>query len=802
MGNSNKNSIPKKSVIWIDNNINSSENQDYINKFNSQLKDRYILYCYSSVYDGLNRLQQYSFDLIYIIVSGSLSEEFVYQFKKISKNLRVATASIIFAYKKKSYRKKSYVKENFIGGVVNDFDEVINFIMKDECEWGGVLNKKGKYNPIFEDKGISGDTFRILENKKEVALATFLGSLIKKRRIEKNEMEEFRETVYYYGVPKLNQLVKPSQEKNFEVPNELLCKFFMKLYCLESDFYKDMNRNLRNYFLKPYRPFVFIMYLAAALNVVGHYTKKLYRGSKISKTECDKYKQILKEKNKNKSLLLNNYNNDNDLKKNEKFLVYYSWQFLSFSKSKENAIDYFMNSKNDLKENEYAALYILKGISDNNFRNSKNFFVPNLRIKEEIGEYAEDEVLFLPFSCFEITKIEDMEKYPNSFLIYINYLGREKNEIDKFIKGISENDKEINKFINDCVKCKFAEDFVNLLEGENGEEKVKKLIKEYIQENFQIKIKNKSIEDEGDGYVPVIVKNLKENKKKTEKVLNKLYLLIQNLDKSIQENNTNINEKNNIDINNDNEINKIINNEISNKNKNQIKEKLKDLYNELKEVRNKIDNNINVLNDCSYYNENEIIRSRSLDNLEIKNLIKDLDNKNEIKQKEKLNEKEKKIFTRNNNNNINNIVNKDNIICTDSKKNELKDSFSHYYNNDIKRKPTFKSKNNFNFNYNQENDKFYKILNKQQNYFESKIDETNKKIDSLYGIDFSKNDDKEAQKLLDELMAKNSSQLDFPVPLDTDLEEIDLELFDLDNSNKVQNTQNNNKNKNKQMIIG
>ena len=60
--------------IWIDQNINNYENNDYAKR----LKKKYLnVNCFNNIKDALECLKGIKFNLTYIIVSGSLFSEFI-----------------------------------------------------------------------------------------------------------------------------------------------------------------------------------------------------------------------------------------------------------------------------------------------------------------------------------------------------------------------------------------------------------------------------------------------------------------------------------------------------------------------------------------------------------------------------------------------------------------------------------------------------------------------------------------------------------------------------------------------------
>ena len=138
----------------------------------------------------------------------------------------------------------------------------------------------------------------------------------------------------------------------------------------------------------------------------------LYRGAKISKEEISKIKNYEKRKIDNLP-----------------YAIVFSKSFLSFTKDKKVAKEFLMRGYCD--ENLFRVLYILE-------KDDKLEY--NLATHSDIEELAlikdEREILFFPFSSFEVKKIKEINiDKEKGYEIHLLYLG-------KYLKEI-ENDKNI-----------------------------------------------------------------------------------------------------------------------------------------------------------------------------------------------------------------------------------------------------------------------------------------------------------------------------------------------------------------------
>ena len=73
-----------------------------------------------------------------------------------------------------------------------------------------------------------------------------------------------------------------------KIPFYLYSKIFLRLYTLESDFYKDLNKSLRNSNFSDFNQFIFTLYNGLNRKFIQDcHDKELYRFSKITKNEYD-----------------------------------------------------------------------------------------------------------------------------------------------------------------------------------------------------------------------------------------------------------------------------------------------------------------------------------------------------------------------------------------------------------------------------------------------------------------------------------------------------------------------------------
>ena len=455
MGSSQNIDRNKETIIWLDKNVFNEENKSTYNEYQQKLEE-FNFFCFSSINSVKSfiekNLNYFEFRLFYVIVSGKLAEEFYNEYVKITEKYNIIAATTVYCLNQKYHEKKPYFKDKFLnsGGITFDFENVVNYIKKDEYGWKNINQNYLKYIP---EKESFGDVFMNIDTKKEyeLALPVLIGKTINSSLIEKGEIKNFQNLLISRYCKSYEEraisLVKPSVEKNMDIPLHILTKFFIKFYTEESldgnNFYKDLNRDLSNNKFDDYHPFIFLIYDSLNKGFIKSYNKELYRGTKISKKE---FRNIIKFKNKK-----------------ENKLFYFSKNFLSFSKDKKIALNFLRNSQNDT----VTVLFILEGCKN------EKFFLSNIDIESLSSIKTEKEVLMLPLTCFEITKIGDKEMYNNIKYrkIYLKYLDKYYQKIltkiEDLRKNSEENSKAIDEFFNKAMESKFGKNVQKCYDKKN-----------------------------------------------------------------------------------------------------------------------------------------------------------------------------------------------------------------------------------------------------------------------------------------------------------------------------------------------
>ena len=161
----------------------------------------------------------------------------------------------------------------------------------------------------------------------------------------------------------------------------------MRMYGVETDFYRDLNKYLSNQEnnFGIYNSFINILYYGLSKGyLISNNEFPFYRGGVISKKEL--------------KILLEN--------ESKKTYFYVSKNFLSFSRNRNEATNF------------------LKNIIQNQNNNNLSHLMSNVEMRHYSGFATEEEVLFLPLSAFRLTCIEKTSAYnKEARIIKLNYVG-------------------------------------------------------------------------------------------------------------------------------------------------------------------------------------------------------------------------------------------------------------------------------------------------------------------------------------------------------------------------------------------
>ena len=439
-----------KNIIWIDSKIGNEENLYYRLKMEKQVSFENFK-CVDNIPDAIEYLKELKFVKTIIICSGRFFPEFIGIFKENINEFVLCPEIIIFTGDKdiflslKENNQILLINHPFYnsGGVVDRFEELLSFLTKDITPDKEINNNS--YSKLSE---LEQFNFEYISNKNQLILPIFFSSFFKK--IDNNDIRLFNNrSLSKYRNIEISSLFEQLLAVD-EVPHEIICKYWIRAYTYESDFYKEMNKNLRVNQTKEYLIYIQMMYEGVKLKFLNfEQVSKLYRGTEFRTKELEKLKNSFKNKKKIKGFDL-------------PVSIVYNKSFFSFSTDEEEAKKFIINV--------FLILNIAEGEHSSNCAS----------IKEYSYYENENEVLFFPFTCFEINNIYINENN-NYHIVELNYLGKYENLFkDKTPEELLKLAPSYSNFVKDV----FASNII----GEEYELSPKRLKAKYNKYADRIRI--------------------------------------------------------------------------------------------------------------------------------------------------------------------------------------------------------------------------------------------------------------------------------------------------------------------------
>ena len=436
-------------ILWIVEDLYNIENLNYQNQLKSEFPG-FKFYCYNLVENIIKNIKQIEFENTYVIINGRIYKNFMLDFYTNMKDIYTIPKFVIF-----SPNTSLIIKDNSINYFKNSdyfyyskiqilFDDVIKFIKNDnilyEREISNYSNSleilkqvdeiNQKNNNQTENKNL---IFEYIDCKEKLYLPVYFRTMIKINPDDKFDKLTYDLYEEYKNDQEIGRLL--SQIANLKnIPIELLCKYWAKLYTCKGLHHK-INQLLETGKTGKYSLFIKMLYEGVRLKILkSPIINYLYRGDKIKKDEIEKIKKYLAMKNVDfpSSIL-------------------FTKTFMSFSKELSVAKDFAIDDKY-LDENiKKRVLFVLKNnnlILDEIFNTHADL--------EKISSYDEKEILFFPFSCFEVVQISEIIIDNKEVLkIDLNYISHYDSKLknENTINEINIHNIPIDsKFKNEIMK--------------------------------------------------------------------------------------------------------------------------------------------------------------------------------------------------------------------------------------------------------------------------------------------------------------------------------------------------------------
>ena len=413
---------PIKKIFWVDDNINSEENQKYIEMIRNEFKNIYLIGMRELA--NLNEIiKEFKFETYFIILKDKIFSNFIdYITNNSIYNIPI---SIIFTRSKKELEEKidqkykKYLEDKFYNplGICDNIGNLINSIKHYINDLDYKINNIRLGNTFPPRDYIDCYTFEyILVNNGYKLIFPYLYTKITKN-IELSNKEIYQTNknilIDYGQENEIKNLILPLLNiKN--IPYDILGKFWGRIYTLECAFYRNLNNNLMKLKNRYYNQYIQLFYLG--LKEFEYKENGMhYRGTNMSEDEikrlCDFYK--------NKIITNNEFQ--------PSYLIY-SRAFLSFSTDKYISLNFIKDIPN-----KKEVLFQI----ENNLNNKINNKICNADLCNISFIQNEKEILFFPFSSFIIKNIKEGN---NIYYINLLYLGI----LENFIKAKIDEVKEKN----------------------------------------------------------------------------------------------------------------------------------------------------------------------------------------------------------------------------------------------------------------------------------------------------------------------------------------------------------------------
>jgi len=530
-------------VVWINPFMDDDENIRFVKELENTgyLRVR----CFKKIDEAINYIKSIRFEETKIIVNGKLYIQFIEKFIDNLKDIYIIPKIIIYSKNKNKFIENCKEYKNIINHSFYNFDGIKTTL--DEVKKFIINYKEKKILNRNEDDQL---TFEYIDCKEKLTLPIFYKTFIDITSIDK--IEKYIESIYtkYAKNNKdIEELLSPIKYMS-NIPIELLSKYYIRLYTLNSNFYSDINKDLRENKKEKFLPYIKTLYEGIKLKSLPIASDKvLYRGTKILNIEIQKIKNYLN--NKIEGL---------------PGAIVFSRAFLSFSKEK-NIAEGFLNDKIN-NDKLSKVLFILEKDDNIDYSLSTHADIQKMSIFPD-----ESEVLFFPFSSFELKEIKEINiKGEKRYEIKLLYLG-------KYIKEIEKENTNIEKE-NNIPNSEFKKQIIELgLINPKKIENKNQIIRQYKQ--YKEEIRNK-----------ITIREIKEMKKEN------------NLNNNKDDNSIRENPENNINLeslNKNEEKNKdIINNELDEKIKNNL------IISEINIAQNEINKKFRIINSFEEFKRNNL----------------------------------------------------------------------------------------------------------------------------------------------------------------------------------------------------
>ena len=460
----------KRQLIMIDDTYEAEYNERLVNHLKSSSKGNFEFKPFKQMKPAFDEMEKYPFNIILVIIKGSLYQDYYKELNKLKRNKALKYIPITFIYTSSIYRnvlkgraedKEGKLEKETIASIGNEFYnpggigshpyEIYFFIKK---FWNLDLSPKLPSTTFYFDPCNDDIVF--------VLIALIISYNKRNILIKEEEIKAF-----HYLLRNLH----PSENFNdfFDLKSynsDLEAKYLINFYTSEKAFSQAMNNDFNNNYFSTYISFIKIMYRGLHNKMLkSKFDVPLYFGGSLNENNFQKLKKDLDEK---------------------KISLVYSKQFQTFTQIEDIA------KKNLLDIKDKKSVPILYELSK---LEAQEAYASNIDIGDFSCNPNNKEVLFFPYNCFLVEKIEEKKvkiesKKIEIKIIKLNYLGNYSKNINQK-KLIEDLNKEKIKQLLENKSINFMKDINERNKNESPIIEENAFIQSLLLEANLIKEKNK-----------------------------------------------------------------------------------------------------------------------------------------------------------------------------------------------------------------------------------------------------------------------------------------------------------------------
>ena len=445
----------KENLIWIcaeNNELDVHKNLMEINSLNV-----FNQYQYNDIDKAFSEILKIKFHSTIIIIDGELVDSFFPKINQNIENLYTIPKILIFT-KEQFHNLQKYESYPFfkIEYIFTNFMKLKKEILKD------YLSKYFPSNNSFE--------FEFITKPNELVIPIIYKNFINEPKI--NDLNNLNKLFYQKFI--LNSRVTNllSQALEYNVPPQLLIKYWLRLLTISS-FEKEINDNLLNKSENKYEIFTRFLYMGLKKRYIQPFVnKKLFRGGILKKNILNEIKEKI------------HYNLNNETPN----LTCFNQIYLTFSTDEQYALTYMDNKRYFLEEDEQLVFFEIEEGENIDMENASNTDITNYSLNSQ-----RHEILFFPYSCFEVSEIStlrntDYKSNDDYNYIKLKYLGKYRAKFENIIQWKNIG---MSKFVKNIID--------NHIVNKNGLEKIYNknpkvfsfdILKKYFIKNFDLNQNN------------------------------------------------------------------------------------------------------------------------------------------------------------------------------------------------------------------------------------------------------------------------------------------------------------------------